>query len=371
MEFIVSKPNLLQGLESVRGVVEKKNTIPVLANILIESISDRAVRITGTDLDVWIHCEVDVDEVITGGSLCIPARGLFDLVSLLPDLPVTFETEDGDWISIESGNAVFRMLSTSREAFPEVPPFKPTPISISASLFKTFTDRTIFAITQEESRYTLSGSKFVLDKEGFRLITTDGHRLALVRHSGITAKGSGSIDILIPRKASAALSKLAAMVDGDIHIGVDDSHVYFQAGTWRLISRLLYGQFPNYEMVMPKDNDKSAVVDTGLLDGAIRRVALMADERSHAVEFHFTPNQIAITSSDGCEREARETIPCEFQGEDTRIGFNAHFLQEFLTVMAEDRFVMEFKGPESQVELRPISNDTFGYTYIVMPMRLN
>src|ERR1043165_1780137 len=220
------------------------------------------------------------------------------------------------------------------------------PTRIAASLFKGFTDRTIFAITQEESRYTLSGSKFVVDKDGIKVITTDGHRLALVTHSGIIANGNLPIDILIPRKTSAVLSKLTATPDGDIHIGVDDSHFYCHAGSWRLISRLLYGQFPNYEMVMPKDNDKSAVIDRSLLGAAIRRVVLMADKRSRAIGLNFQANQIGITASDGCEREARETIPCEYEGEEARIGFNAQFLQDFINAVAGPRFVMEFKGSE-------------------------
>jgi DNA polymerase-3 subunit beta len=354
----------------VRGVVEKRNTIPVLANILIEPVSEHAISITGTDLDVWIHREVEVEDVVTVGAMCIPARDLFDLASALPDLPVTIKTEDGDWICIESGSAKFRMLGISREGFPEVPTFKATPITIPASLFKGFTDRTIFAITQEESRYTLSGSKFVMDNHGIRVITTDGHRLALARHTDIAANGYGPIDILIPRKTSAALSKLLTDVDGDIQIGVDENNVYFHADSWRVTSRLLFGQFPKYEMVLPKDNDKSAVIDRSLLGAAIRRVVLMADERSHAIELNFQRNQIAITASDGCEREARETIPCEYEGEETRIGLNAQFLQDFVNAVAGPRLVMEFKGSESQVELRPVANEMFDYTYIVMPMRL-
>src|SRR5688572_4651904 len=254
MQFVVSKQNLQKELSFVQGVVEKKNTIPVLSNILIENIGDNNIRLTGTDLDVTIRCDTDAD-VSTPGSMCVQARKLFEIARLLPDAPVTFKKEDNDWVTVTCDKTKFKMVGVAKDAFPEVPSFKSAPTKISASVIKAFIDRTIFAITQEESRYTLSGAKFMLDDKGARMVTTDGHRLAYVEKKDVSKDGSDAIETLIPRKTLAELTKLTAGEAGEISLGMDENHIFFEVGTRLLISRMLHGQFPNYEMVMPKNND--------------------------------------------------------------------------------------------------------------------
>ena len=371
MQFVVSKQNLQKELGFVQGVVEKKNTIPVLSNILIESVGETSVRITGTDLDVTIRCDMDAEEIKVPGSICVQARKLFDIARLLPDAPVSFKREDNDWVTVKCDRAKFKMVGVARDAFPEVPSFKSAPTKIPAEILKTFIDRTIFAITQEESRYTLSGAKFVLDQNGARMVTTDGHRLAYCERKNLTTNGTKeTIDTLIPRKTLAELTKLTAGFDQDISLGMDENHIYFEVGPRLLISRMLYGQFPNYEMVMPKGNDKAVKFDGTLLNLAIRRVALMADERSHAIRFHLEPNQLVISSQNAEEGEANETVQTDYAGEESDIGFNAQYLQEFLNVVGEGNVSFEFKDGNSQAQLRPAENGDYDYKYIVMPMRI-
>jgi DNA polymerase III subunit beta len=370
MQFVVSKQNLQKELSFVQGVVEKKNTIPVLSNILIESVGETSIRITGTDLDVTIRCDMDADEIIAPGSMCVQARKLFEIARLLPDAPVSFKKEENDWVTVKCDRARFKMVGVSREAFPEVPTFKSAPTKIGANVLKTFIDRTIFAITQEESRYTLSGAKFVLDETGAKMVTTDGHRLAYVEKKGVTNGTTQSIDTLIPRKTLAELTKLTTGFDEDISLGMDENHIYFQVGPRLLISRMLYGQFPNYEMVMPKNNDKTVEFNSSLLNLAIRRVALMADERSHAIRFHLEPNQLIISSQNAEEGEANETLQTDYAGEETDIGFNAQYLQEFLNVIGDAKIAFDFKDGNSQAQLKPSENGDYDYKYIVMPMRI-
>jgi DNA polymerase-3 subunit beta len=370
MQFVVSKQNLQKELGFVQGVVEKKNTIPVLSNILMESVGENSIRITGTDLDVTIRCDMDA-EIEASGSICVQARKLFDIARLLPDAPVSFKKEDNDWVTVKCDRAKFKMVGVARDAFPEVPTFKSAPTKIPAEILKTFIDRTIFAITQEESRYTLSGAKFVLDKDGARMVTTDGHRLAYCERKNVTKNGTNeTIDTLIPRKTLAELTKLTAGFDQEISLGMDENHIYFEVGPRLLISRMLYGQFPNYEMVMPKGNDKSVQFDGALLNLAIRRVALMSDERSHSIRFHLEPNQLVISSQNAEEGEANETVQTDYAGEESDIGFNAQYLQEFLNVIGEGKVSFEFKDGNSQAQLRPSENGDYDYKYIVMPMRL-
>ena len=371
MQFVVSKQNLQKELSFVQGVVEKKNTIPVLSNILLESVGENSIRITGTDLDVTIRCDMDAEEITTPGSMCVQARKLFEIARLLPDAPVSFKKEENDWVTVKCDRARFKMVGVARDAFPEVPTFKSAPTKIPANVLKTFIDRTIFAITQEESRYTLSGAKFVLDDTGAKMVTTDGHRLAYVEKKGVTKNGTTqAIDTLIPRKTLAELTKLTTGFDEDISLGMDENHIYFQVGARLLISRMLYGQFPNYEMVMPKNNDKSVEFNSSLLNLAIRRVALMADERSHAIRFHLEPNQLVISSQNAEEGEANETIQTDYNGEETDIGFNAQYLQEFLNVIGDAKVAFDFKDGNSQAELKPSENGDYDYKYIVMPMRI-
>jgi DNA polymerase III subunit beta len=369
MQFVVSKQNLQKELGFVQGVVEKKNTIPVLSNILIESVGEGTVRITGTDLDVTIRCDMDADEISTPGAICVPARKLFEIARLLPDAPVSFKKEDNEWVTVKCDRARFKLVGVARDAFPEVPAFKSAPTKIPANVIKTFIDRTIFAITQEESRYTLSGAKFVLDATGAKMVTTDGHRLAYVEKKNV-ANGSHEIDTLIPRKTLAELTKLTSGFDGEISLGMDENHIYFQVGDRLLISRMLYGQFPNYEMVMPKNNDKSVEFGSSELNLAIRRVALMADERSHAIRFHLEPNQLVISSQNAEEGEANETLQTTYAGVETDIGFNAQYLQDFLNVIGDAKVAFEFKDGNSQAQLQPTENGDYEYKYVVMPMRI-
>jgi DNA polymerase-3 subunit beta len=370
MEFSISKSALQKELGFVQGVVEKKNTIPVLSNILIESVGENTLRVTGTDLDVTIRCETEAD-IKMPGSICVQARKLFDIARLLPDAPVNFQKEENDWVSVKCQNFRSKIPGIPRENFPEVPSFKSAPMKLPAEVFKSFVDKTIFAITQEESRYTLSGAKFILDKSGAKMVTTDGHRLAYVERRDLGKNApKETLDALIPRKTLQELTKLTTSFEGEISLGSDENHIYFEVGPRLLISRRLSGQFPNYEMVMPKSNDKSIKFDSAQLNQAIRRVALMADDRSHAVRFHLAPKQLQISSQNAEEGDASEVVATEYEGEETEIGFNAQYLQDFLNVVGEGEVNFEFKDGNSQAQLRPAENGDYEYKYVVMPMRI-
>ena len=372
MEFVISKNVLQKELGFVQGIVEKKNTIPVLSNILIESVGENTLRLIGTDLDVTIRCETNEVDIKVPGSMCVQARKLFDISRLLPDAQVTFRKEENDRVSVECQNFRSKVAGVPREQFPDVPSFKSAPIRMPAEIFKSFIDRTIFAITQEESRYTLSGAKFILDKTGAKMVTPDGHRLAYVARRDLGENApTEALDALIPRKTLAELTKLTASEEGEISLGADENHIYFEVGPRLLISRKLSGQFPNYEMVMPKGNDKAIVFDSAALNQAIRRVALMADDRSHAIRFHLAPNQLKISSQNAEEGEAHEVVVTDYSGEDTEIGFNAQYLQEFLNVVGDAQISFEFKDGNSQAQLRPTATENGDeYKYVVMPMRI-
>jgi DNA polymerase-3 subunit beta len=248
MEFIISKSALQKELGFVQGIVERKNTIPILFQ--------HPDRIRGREHDqvYWDgsgrHATMrNTAEIKVPGSMCVGARKLFDIARMLPDAPVKFRKDENNWASVTCERSNFRIVGVERGDFPEVPSFKTASVKLPAEVFKTFIDRTIFAITLEESRYTLSGAKFMLGKSGARMVTTDGHRLAFVERNDLgetTVKEE--LDVLIPRKTLAELTKLMSASEGDIGLGADENHIYFEVGSRLLISRTLAGQFPNYEM---------------------------------------------------------------------------------------------------------------------------
>lgn len=373
MQFTISRAALQKELGFVQSIVERKNMIPVLANVLIESISDTSIRISGTDLDVTILADVVADSIQQQGTVCVQARKLFDIVRLLPDGPVTFAKQENEWVGVEAGQSKFKLPGIAKETFPDLPGAKATPFTIPSGLLKTLIDETIFAITQEEGRYTLSGAKFEINRTGTKVITTDGHRLALVSTTqSVTNAGDGTLELLVPRKTLSELTKLATGFDGDISLGADDdsNHVYFRVGTRTIISRLLAGQFPNYEMVLPKNNDQVATFNTEDFNNAIRRVALMADDRSKSITLDLEKDKLTIRSQSPDEGEAVETITAAFPGPAIQIGFNASYLQDILNVITTETVLFEFKDAGSQIQMRPSTANGVEMKQILMPLRI-
>ncbi len=395
MEFVIKQNVLKDELGFVQGIVEKKSTIPVLSNILIESIGENTIRFIGTDLDVTIRCEAEA-EIKKGGSMCIQARKLFDIVRLLPDADVHFTKDENEWVKLNCGKSNFRLAGVNREQFPEVPSFKSAPMKLSAEIFNHFIQNTAFAITNEQSRFTLSGAKFMVDGKMARMVTTDGHRLAFVEKQLTGNADKGTIDTLIPKKALMELTKIARDANGEVSFGEDENHIYFEVGGRLLITRKLSGSFPNYEMVIPKDNDKIAVFDAEEMKNAIRRVSLMADERTRSVRLTIKPNEIEIGAQSSEEGEAEEKVAADYNGEEVNIGFNSQYLQEFLNIVGSSeietgeateketdgetvrvkennsrlRIAFEFKDGNAQTQLNIAGEKNYDYKYIVMPLRI-
>jgi len=394
MEFVIKQSVLKDELGFVQGIVEKKSTIPVLSNILIESVGENNIRIVGTDLDVTIRCEASAD-IKQAGSMCIQARKLFDIVRLLPDADVHFTKDENEWVKLSCNKSNFRLAGISREQFPEVPSFKSAPMKLSADIFNHFIQNTAFAITNEQSRFTLSGAKFMVDGAMARMVTTDGHRLAFIEKK-LNTEATDAMDALIPKKALMELTKIARDAKGEVSFGEDPNHIYFEVEGRLLITRKLSGTFPNYEMVIPKDNDKTAIFDAEEMKNAIRRVSLMADERTRSVRMTIRANEIEIGAQSSEEGEASEKVVADYTGEEVEVGFNAQYLQEFLNVVgageAESgetteketngetvrvkeganrlRIAFEFKDGNAQTQMNIAGDTNYEYKYIVMPLRI-
>jgi DNA polymerase-3 subunit beta len=371
MEITVSKSELLKELTATQGVVERKTTIPILSNYLFEAADDR-LTLTATDLDLSLRTSC-ATKVKKEGSCTIPARKLYDYVKLLPDGDISIKLLENHWISIRCGRSNTKMVGMARANFPTLPVF-PTAgaVKIPAKVLRAMIGKTIFAIANEESRYTLNGALMVLKPESITMVATDGHRLAHVERPGEKFEGiSGEMKTLVPKKAMNELRILLDASDSDhVEFAKDDSTLFFRIGQRLLTSRQLTGQFPNYEAVLPKDNNKSITVKAADFSSAIQRVAQFADERSGAIRMKLEKNELKISSSSTETGESEDSLETAYDGDLVTMGFNSAYLLDFLKAAGADQVRLEFKDSQSAGQLRPEEGEDYKYRYIVMPMRI-
>ncbi|HEV8523016.1 MAG TPA: DNA polymerase III subunit beta [Terriglobales bacterium] len=371
MEITVSKFDLLKELTATQGVVERKTTIPILSNFLFEAADDK-LTITATDLDLSLRTACAA-KVKREGSCTVPARKLYDYVKLLSDGDVSIKLLENHWVNIRSGRSNTKMVGMARANFPALPSF-PTGgvVKLPAHILRTMIGKTIFAISNEESRYTLNGSLMVLKAESITMVATDGHRLAHIENVGAKIDVGGEMKVLVPKKAMNELKSLLDASDvEEVEFARDESTLFFRIGGRLLTSRQLTGQFPNYEAVLPRENTKSVTVRSEDIAGAIQRVAQFADERSGAIRIKLDKNEIKVSSSSTETGESEDSIETTYQADPLTIGFNSQYLLDFLKASSAGDVRLEFKDPQSAGQLRPEENgDGFKYRYIVMPMRI-
>jgi len=371
MEITVSKSELLRELTATQGVVERKTTIPILSNYLFEASGDK-LSLTATDLDLSLRTACSA-KVKKEGSCTIPAHKLHDYVKLLPDADITIKLLENHWISIRCGRSNTKMVGMARSNFPTLPVF-PTAgvVKIPAQVLRGMIAKTGFAIASEESRYTLNGALMVLKPESITMVATDGHRLAHIERSGEKFEGvSGELKTLIPKKAMDELRSLLDSTDAEsIEFAKDESTLYFRIGPRLLTSRQLTGQFPNFEAVLPKDNNKSVTLPGNDLGAAISRVAQFADERSRAVRLRMEKGELKLAAASTETGESEDTIETSYQGDSLTVGFNAQYILDFLKAVGAGDVKLEFKDAQSAGQLRPADSEDYKYRYIVMPMRI-
>ena len=371
MELTLSKSDLLKELTATQGVVERKTTIPILSNFLFEAADDR-LSITATDLDLSLRTSCPA-KVKKDGSCTVPARRFFDYVKLLSDGEVGIKLLENHWVQIKSGRSISKMVGMARANFPALPSFPADPIQLPAPVLRNLIAKTIFSISNEESRYTLNGALLVLKPESITMVATDGHRLAHIEHLNDKLPVSGELKILVPKKAMAELNSLLNSSDvSEVEFAKDEATLFFRLGGRLLTSRQLTGQFPNYEAVLPKDNHRAVVVQGDALSGAIQRVAQFADERSNVIRVRLEKDELKVSSSNNETGESEDSLETSYAGDPMVIGFNSQYLLEFLKVLGDGHVRFEFKDAQTAGQLRPdeASDSEYKYRYVVMPMRI-
>jgi len=370
MELVVRKNDLLRELQLFQGIVERKNTIPILANVLMEANGDE-VRFLATDLEVGLRTKCAAS-VAKSGALTLPAKKFYEIIKSLPETDVRI-AEDKGGVKVAADRFDSRMQTLPREDFPTLPEGGgAASATLPRAALREMVAKTQFAITGEDTRYFLNGALFSLRPDSMSLVATDGHRLALITvpRDGQAAKGSEEIKAILPKKTLGELARLLSEGEGDIHYERGENHLFFDVGGRMLISRMIDGQFPAYERVIPKGNDKHIEFERDRLTNAVKRVALMSNERSRAVKFQIDKGKVDVTSSSPELGEAKETLSVDYSGAAMQICFNAQYVLDFLAAVTADVVALDLKDEVSQAVMGPVGADGYEYTYVIMPMRV-
>jgi len=373
MEFIASKADLLRELGLGQRLVERKNTIPILSNILIET-DDDGLTLPATDLEVGLrsHCPAKVEQP---GSVTVSAKKLFEIVRALPDEDVRIASSDSLGITITAGRAKFKLVGLDSKDFPNLPECSfESAWKTSTGLLRRLLGKVLFAVSSDESRFPLSGVLLLGSAKSLSLVATDGHRLSVAEASEGLQGLTGEARLLIPKKALVEVKQIADLGDESIECEVKENHVYFRIGRRTLVARMIEDQFPQYEKVIPQNNDKCVLVSRIELDGAARRAALLSNEKGRAVKFAFESGALTLSASNPDMGEVREQIPIDYDAEEFDIAFNAQYLLDFLAVTQTEQVELHLKDGSTQTLVKPAAGEETGqdvdHFCVIMPMRL-
>src|SRR5919199_3151709 len=368
MRFTISREKLQEGLSAVSASIPAKTTLPVLANILVET-TDRGIRLSGTDLDIAVSTEVAAD-VEDAGAITIPARKLTEIARELPPSPVKVASAGEQRITLECGRSRFRLLGLPRDEFPSFPAVRfQDAWKVRSGDLQNLIAHTSFAVSTEESRPILNGVLWELRPERMRMVATNGHRLAKMELP-IKSTGTPSADLIVPPKALEQIRRLFP-ADEELEIARGDNHLGFRSPMTSVFTRLIEGPYPNYEQVIPKDNDRIAVTDKQALTSALKRMSVIASDQTHRIRLSFNAGMVKFNVQTPDLGEANDELPVRYTGDPLDIGFNASYLLEILRYMPTDEVKLSFKAPERAATVEPENwSDPAQYLCLVMPLRL-
>lgn len=374
MKLSISKTELLHGVSRIQSIVEKRNSMPILANTLIEASTDegeKGLQLSATDLEVGLQSR-HVAKVEKAGGLTISAKKLFEIVRELPDDQIELEATSNSYLEIRCNRSRFTLAGTAAEEYPTLPEFSPEKtVPVSTALLSAMIDCTMYAASVDETRYNLNGVYFeVLPETGvIRLVATDGHRLACIDREiegDISALSSG---VIIPRKGLGELKRLVDEADAEqIDLAFAQNTGLARKGDVTLVMRLIEGEFPNYNQVIPKDLSRHLILAADPLIHSLRRVALLSSERNRAVKLELGDGQLVISSSNPDLGDAREELDVDYGGEGLTIGFNARYLLDAISAIGTKDIRISFQDELSPARVSPPDDETI--LGVVMPMRI-
>jgi DNA polymerase-3 subunit beta len=364
MEVAVDRDAFLKGLQMVQNIVEPRQTLPILANVLLETDGD-TIRLTATDLEVGARVTVPA-RVAAKGAVTISARKLAEIVRELPAAALTMKVGDNASVSLRCGGVSYKLVGLAPDDFPPVVPASSSVwLTVDAKGLREMLAHTSFAVSHDETRYALNGVLFVIHPKEMRVVATDGHRLA------IASRGLGQAAVpvtgIVPRKAVSEIQR--ALGSGEeVQLAITENQFVLQMPNFVMTARLIEGQFPNYEAVIPKAHPGKLVLSRPALVAALRRVSVMAEERNKPVKLTLAPTSLKLMASSSELGEAEETLTVDYAGEEVTIAFNSRYVLEALAPMEEDVVAFEFKDALSPGVLKSADDD--GYRCVIMPMRI-
>ncbi|MBC7384669.1 MAG: DNA polymerase III subunit beta [Cryobacterium sp.] len=368
MKFTIHRNPFLEALSKAQSVVEKKNTVPILANILF-SVDGETLSVSATDLEVGLKSMLAITKG-ESGKVTLSAKSLLDIVKELPQAEIEISKKENDWVEIVCGKSRFKVVSLSANEYPALPAFEEKKyFDAKIEGLKEMIDRTSFAVSTDATRYLMNGVFFEpLEKNIMRMTATDGHRLAFMDTEVFSVMPEFKRGVIIPRKGLIELRKFLDEGDATIGLAFERGYVFAHLGGSYLFIRLIEGEYPDYRQVIPKMTDRVAKIDKATFHHALKRVSLLAHEKSKGVKFSIQPEMLTIYSSNPDLGEAKEEIDVEYSGEAISIGFNAKYLLECLAVTPVEKLELHFKDHLSPGILRGEGQPN--HTYVVMPMRI-
>ncbi|RNC83981.1 MAG: DNA polymerase III subunit beta [Balneola sp.] len=368
MKFSVSSSELNKGLSAVIGAVPSKATLPILETILFES-EDGKLKLTATDLEISIieYIEADIEE---DGAVAIPARRLLETLRQLPNITVFFEVDERKNINFKTDKGNYKLVGDESEEFPEVPSLEGgINIASSSELIHKAINKTLFAVSSDDLRPAMMGVYFEIGTEGSRFVATDGHRL--VKYSNKEIKADSDANFIIPDKALSLIQKTISGESCDVTVTQD--HARFKSGNTILITRLINEQYPNYDSVIPRDNDKFLTISKEQMLSTVRRVSIFSSSTTRQIRLQLDTDKLTIRAEDlDMSSEAKETIDCEYNNESMEIGFNAKYLGDVLSNIDDEEVSFEFSSPNRAGIVKPSSDDeNEDILMLVMPVMLN
>jgi len=366
MRFTITREKLQEGLAAVTPAVPGKTTLPVLANLLVQT-TDKGIRISGTDLDIAVSTEVTAD-VEAVGAITIPARKLSEIARELPPAPVRISATGDQRITLECGRSKFKLLGLPKSEFPSFPAVQfDKAVRIPSGDLQKLIQHTAFAASTEESRPILNGVLWELRTDLMRMVATNGHRLAKME---VSVSGGQKADLIIPPKALDQIRRLFA-AEEELEVAQGENHLGFRSPFTSVFTRLIEGPYPGYEQVIPKDNDKYAILDKSAFTSALKRMSVVASDQTHRIRLSFNAGMVKFSVSTPDLGEAQDELPIRYEGDQLDIGFNAAYLLEILRQMPTEEVRMTFRAPERASTIEPEGwNETAKYLCLLMPLRL-